>query len=65
MKTKAQERLDKKRQERGLLELERNSQCPSCGKFFHYLGLANHRASCVNKRRPKDDLVYQTKDEQP
>lgn len=35
-------------------ERERNSQCPICGKYFHHLGLASHRAAC--RRRKKREI---------
>ena len=42
--------------ERGdrMSERERNSQCPICGKYFHHLGLASHRAAC--RRRKKREI---------
>jgi hypothetical protein len=30
-------------------ELLRDNKCPYCGKWFHRLGIMNHRARCYEK----------------
>lgn len=35
-------------------ERMRKSECPFCGKFFHPLGLLNHRARCREKMNKKE-----------
>ena len=49
-KTPAQKRLDRIYADLGK-KLERNSQCKTCGRYFHYLGLASHRSSCYEKKK--------------
>ena len=32
----------------------KDSVCPICGKWFHHLGLASHRAACRRKKQEHD-----------
>lgn len=44
----------------------RNSQCPNCGKYFHHLGLASHRARCYEKMmREKEKQIRLIQEAQP
>lgn len=49
MKTLSQRRRDKLYLDLGVGIVPRNTRCAICGRMFHYLGLASHRAACSRR----------------